>query len=516
MPVVQFGQINLDSLLVPGVYGVITPPGAAAITGIPSNKLAFIGTGSWGAVNSPVAFGTPQQGAALFGQAVARKYDMMTHVNTAGLQGANNFVGVRVTDGTDVAATIEVLTNCIAFASLYTGSGGNGITVSLSAGSQANSQRAVVGMPGITPETFDNLGAGLSGNALWLAIAAGINGGTNIQRGPSQMIVATAGAGTSAPVVATYALTGGTDGASGVTATTLLGNDAATPRTGMYALRNSQSSVALLSDCDTSTAWPTQVAYGLSEGTYMVGTGPSGDSIANAISTKNSAGIDSYAFKYLFGDWCYWNDPVNGARFVSPQGFVAGFLANATPNQPALNQALQGISGTQKTMDNQVYAQSDLALLAQNGIDCITNPSTGGNYFSCFLGHNTSSNALIQSDSYTRMTNFEAYSLNGAGGLGQFIGAVNTGTEQTDAVGAVSAFLQAQWEDGLIGNSANPDAIPFSVSLPASQNTQPETALGFQFMTIEITYWSIVEKLIASIVGGSSVVITSQSVSLAA
>jgi hypothetical protein len=513
MPVIQFNTVNLSSLLVPGAYVQVEQPTAAAIVGAPTSILAVVGTGTWGPVNSPTAFGNPQQGAAIFGQPSNRKYDLMTHVSTAALQGANNFKGVRVTDGTDLAATVEILTNCLALTSKYTGTGGNGITATVSAGSQYNTWRVIVFMPGVTPETFDNIGFGLSGNALWLAFAAAINNGTNIQRGPSQMLVASAGAGTSAPTASTYGLSGGTDGASGVTAATLIGSDSATPRTGMYALRNSQSSLALLSDCDTSSTWTTQVAYGLSEGTYMIGTGPSGDSIANAITTLQTAGINSYAFKYMQGDWIYWQDPVNGQRVVSPQGFVAGFLANSTPNQPALNQQLYGIIGTQKSIDQQVYAPSDLAALAQAGIDCIANPSPGGNYFSCFLGHNTSSNPLINSDSYTRMTNFEAYSLNGPSGLGQFIGDLNNQTEQSDAVGAVSAFLQAQWDNGLIGNSANPGAIPFSVTLPGAQNTQQQTALGFQYMLIEITYWAIVERLIATVIGGASVVITSQSVS---
>jgi hypothetical protein len=42
-----------------------------------------------------------------------RKYDLLTQVALAVLQGANAFVGVRVTDGTDVAASAAIQTNCI-------------------------------------------------------------------------------------------------------------------------------------------------------------------------------------------------------------------------------------------------------------------------------------------------------------------------------------------------------------------------------------------------------------------
>ena len=50
-----------------------------------------------------------------------RKYDMGTQVATAVQQGAGNFICVRVTDGTDTAASLTVLGG-ITFTALYTGS----------------------------------------------------------------------------------------------------------------------------------------------------------------------------------------------------------------------------------------------------------------------------------------------------------------------------------------------------------------------------------------------------------
>ncbi|MGC8045139.1 phage tail protein, partial [Salmonella enterica] len=86
----------------------------------------------------------------------------------------------------------------------------------------------------------------------------------------------------------------GTDGATTITSSVLLGQDTI-PRKGMYALRNTYTSIALLADCDDSTSWTTQVAFGMFEGIYMIGVGPAGDTIANAVSAKATAGIDSYA-----------------------------------------------------------------------------------------------------------------------------------------------------------------------------------------------------------------------------
>lgn len=505
---ISYGTVNLDSLIVPGAYINIRPPSGAAIQAAQADKLAFVGIASWGPVNAPTAFGSPQQGAALFGQQSTRKFDFMTHVQTAAEQGANNFIGVRVTDGSDVAASIEIQTNCLAVTSKYTGTGGSSITVSLSAGSQKGSYRAVIAMPGVTPETFDNMATGLSGNAVWVAIAAAINAGTNVQRGPSQIGVASAGAGTATPVTATYTLSGGTDGVSGVTATTLIGNDAATPRTGMYALRGTKSMLALLADCDVGSTWPSQVAYGLSEGTFMVLTGPSGDSIANAVSAVQGLGLDSFAYKYLHGDWPSWLDPLVGIRTVSPQGFVAGLSAAQGPNQSTLNKEIVGIVGTQSTAANRPYSNTDLATLISAGIDVIINPSQGGDYFGCASGHNGSSNPLIFSDAYSRMTFWQAATLNGPKGLGQFIGDLNTPDEQSALIGALSALYQQQWDEGIIGNSAAPNDSPFSITLPAAVNTQQAIAVGEQFAQIDLVYLGVVEKLVASLNGGASVQIT--------
>src|SRR5580700_10343715 len=189
MPIVQPGSINLAALVVPGVTVQVLNPATQFINGVPTNGLGIVGTATWGPVNSPVNVGTPAQAQAVFGPLQNRIYDLTTPVNTAAQQGANNFTLVRVTDGTDMAATIAVLTNCITFTSKYTGSFGNGTQVTVAPGSQTGTYQVTVGAPGLTPENFNNIGSGLSGNALWIAIAAAINNGNTALRGPSNIIV---------------------------------------------------------------------------------------------------------------------------------------------------------------------------------------------------------------------------------------------------------------------------------------------------------------------------------------
>lgn len=502
MPVVQQGQINTTALIVPDVIVQIVPPQVANLNGVPTNIIGVVGTAVWGPVNAPTVIGDMAAYSRQFGAIQARKYDMGTQVATAVLQGANNFRCVRITDGTDVAASIAVLTNCITFTSKYTGSGANGDTVTIAPGSAANSFKATVARAGLTPEVFDNITG--AGNALWVNMATAINSGQSGLRGPSDLIVATAGVGTTAPASATYTLTGGIDGATTISGSVLLGQDTV-PRKGMYALRNTFTSVALLADCDDTTTFTSQVSYGLSEGTYMVVTTPAGDSISAAVTAKTSAGIDSYALKYMLGDWVYFNDTVNGQiRMVSPQGYVAGRLGNSSPEQSTLNKQLYGIVGTQKSSQNLTYSTAELALLGQAGIDVITNPSPGGNYFSCRFGHNSSSDATKNGDNYTRLTNYIAYTL--STGMGIYVGRLQSHTERLNASATIGTFLDNMWQQGMIGNASG--TIPYSVQINDANNPANRVALGYMQSDVKVQYLSVIEKFLINVEGGQSVQIT--------
>lgn len=511
MTIAQLGQVNTTALVVPDILINIVPPSAQFLNGVPTNVAGGVGTATWGPVNSPVTAGNVAQYGAVFGPVQNRKYDLGTLVAAAVLQGANNFKVVRVTDGTDTAAQVVAQTSCITFASKYTGSFGNGITVAVSAGTQAGTYKAIVSAPGLVPELFDNVGSGLSGNAVWVALASAINNGNSALRGASQIIVATAGAGTATPATATYPLAGGTDGATTITGSVLLGQDTV-PRKGMYALRNAGVSVAALADCDDSTTWSTQVAFGLSEGVYMIATGPAGDSLTNAASTKATAGIDSYAMKLLFGDWVYWNDTYNSViRLISPQGFILGVLANLSPQNSSLNKPLQGIVGTQKSYANQQYSNAELQQLGIAGIDVITNPVPGGNYFGARFGHNTSSNAVIHGDNYTRMTNYIASTLNA--GLGKFVGQLQSAAVRAQAQATLGAYFDGLQQQGMIGDANGAPA--YSIVLDKTNNPDARVALGYMQADVKVKYLSVIEVFLVNVEGGQSVQITRSQLSLA-
>ena len=446
MTIFTLGTTNTAALTVPGAYVAIVPPQITYINGVPTGVLGLVGSAAWGPVGAPTTVGTYGEYVSNFGTLQPRRYDLGTAVAVAVQQGCNNIVCVRVTDGTDVAATYGLAYVSPNYGALltsrYTGSYGNSIGILVGPGSAANSSKVTLTSPGNTPEIFDNIGS--AGTTFWANMVAAINQGNNV-RGPSQLVVATLGLNTSAPVpsilpTASQTLAGGADGAGGVNKALLLGTDG-NARTGMYALRGAGCSVGLLVDCADSTSWPTQVTFALSEGIYMIDSGPSGDTIANAVSTKSSTGIDTYAMKILFGDWVYWLDTTNGGqtRLISPASFSAGIVANLSPEQSSLNKQVQAIVGTQKSHTNTVYSQADLAQLAAGGIDVIANPAPGGPYFAPVIGRNASSNAVIHGDNYTRLTNFIATTINTW--MGQVVGLLQNPTTRRQAFTLLDQFL---------------------------------------------------------------------------
>ncbi len=347
MPIVQQGNINTTALVVPDLYVQIVPPQNLVLNGVPTNVIGMVGTAAWGPVGQPVVVGTMADYARIFGPIVGRRFDMGTQVATAVQQGAQSFRCVRATDGTDTAAQVQLAGSPFTFTALCTGTVGNQIGLTLAPGSAANTWRLTVWLPGIAPEVFDNIGG--VGASFWAALAAAVNTGMGRQRGPSQLVIASAGGATGAPGAFSTTLgagTPGSDGAAAVSSTTLVGSDVS-PRSGMYALRGQGCGLGVLADSDDSAQWMTQASFGLSEGVYMILTGSAGDTVNAATAIKRAVGLDSYAAKLMFGDWLWWTDQVNGTvRLVSPQGFVAGRLSNSsrgTPFQRRVWQALREI-----------------------------------------------------------------------------------------------------------------------------------------------------------------------------
>jgi len=618
VPISQIGQVNISALNVPDTYVQIVPP-QFLFSGVSTNKGGFVGTASWGPVNAPQGFANYSQFVQIFGPTVNRLYDMGGHVFLASAQGgAGALYGIRITDGTDVAASATI--SGIVLTGRYTGTLGNQIKAILSQGSQSGAavaasgsvtftsnpaaastltlngtaitfvaaaptgnqvliganlastlsallaflqtstdsqlsrfRSAIVGsqlnltattlgtggnaltvattvagattsgatlaggvaptpstkltitIPGQYPEQFDNIGAGLSGAALWTAIASAVNNGSSTVRGPSQVVLGSTNAGAAALVFGSYALSGGSDGATTITTSTMLGVDTL-PRTGMYALRGTGVSQAMLCDLADTNSFSTQAAFGLDIGCYMIGCTAAGDTISNAVLELANAGIDTFTMKVMFGDWVYWIDTTNSVpmRLSSPQSAAMGVLCNLSPQNSSLNKPIQGIVGTQRSLTGLPYSSSDLQQLGQAQMDVIANPEPGGNYFACRFGKNTSSNQVIFGDEYTRVTYFLAKSLLTV--CGYYVGQTQTPDERFRAKTSITAFLDSCVRNGIVGTADGSQA--YQVVLDNSNNPQFSVALGYQYVYIKCVYLGIVRYFVVNLEGGASVTIS--------
>jgi hypothetical protein len=512
VPISQQGSVNTTSLIVPDLYVQIVPPQNLVLNGVPTNVVGIVGTATWGPVDEPAIVGTMADYAQQFGSIVPRKYDMGTHVATAVQQGATNFRCVRVTDGTDGAASVVVPGSNASFTAIYTGSLGNNIALKLGAGTQPNTWRLSVLLSGFEPEIYDGLVG--NGAAFWTGLAAAVNSGLGPQRGPSLLIIASAGGTTASP--ASFSLTlgassAGSDGATQVGSNQLVGAD--TPgRSGMYGLRGQGCGLALLADCDDSTTWTTQAGFGLDEGIYMILTTPAGDTITNAVATMAAAGLDCYAAKLMFGDWLWWSDQVNNTiRLVSPQGFAVGRLANLSPEQSSLNKQIYGVIGSQRTGtpgsgQSTAYSAADLSALLGAGLDLICTPQPGGSYWGVRGGNNSSSNAAIDGDNYTRLTNYVAETL--AAGMGIYVGQVININLFQQIRSTQLSFLNNMYGQGLLGSTDG--SLPFSVICDTSNNPSSRTSLGYVQSDTQIQYQAINERFIVNVEGGQTVQVARQ------
>ena len=618
MPISHLGAVNVSALSVPQPLVQIVPP-QFLFGGVSTNVCGHVGTATWGPVGVPQVFGGYPQFAQIFGPTINRTGDMGSQVILASMQGAGYHAGVRVTDGTDVAATSTVATGAYASGTItfsgnptandtftigtttvtfkasgatgnqinigasqsatiaatlaflqasadaqlvqcsyaltsanvitvtfktfgtagnsfplakvatvlavsgatlsggvatatgltltgkYTGALGNSLKAIISAGTQSGTWKLVASLPGFLPEVYDNIGSGLTGNALWVAIAAAINSGLSGTRGPSNLLVASAGANTNAPISATYTFSSGTDGASSVTTTMLLGQDSV-PRTGMYALRGARVSQFAIADLSDTAALGAMVAFGLDIGAYPIWSSPSGDTITNASTTLNTAGVDSFTIKAVFGDWIVWADTINNIsqRVSAPAGVILGKLGALSPEQNTLNKPINGIVGTQSSILGKTYSYADWQALAAARMDVITNQSPGGNYFAARLGINTSSNPVIFGDEYPRVTYFLAKSIEVI--AGQYIGKTQTPDERRQARVALMEFLSLAQKNGIIGTADGSQA--YQVILDGSNNSQATTALGYQYAYVKAIYLGIVRYFVVNLEGGASVTIS--------
>ncbi|ENY7401354.1 phage tail protein [Yersinia enterocolitica] len=508
MPIYQAGSLNTTALTAPDLYVQVIAPRTRYINGVATDGLGIVGIGSWGPVNSPFLIGSANDQALYLGSPQVRKYDLSTAVSISLELGAANINAVRVTDGTDVAASTTLKDTATTPATgatltaIYSGTRGNTIQAAITTGTAVGSFKLVINLPGQNSETFDNLTG--AGAAFWTNLVNAVNRGQTSVRGASQLTVATIGTSTAVPdITQTYTLTGGTDGATTITDTVLLGTDGtSTTRKGMYALRGTNSQVINLVDVTDSTAWPTMSTFASNEGSYAITQASAGTTYAATSTSLNTAGVDDWHFKLLVGDWAYWKDTVNGInRMIAPATFEAANISSRSPHISTLNKRISNIVATQRSLASQPYSLSEIGAINTARLDVITNPCPGGNYFGMRSGLNASSVQAQRDDTYTRMTNYLALTL--AASFGYVVGENQTVDLRRETKSTIESFLSNLEDQRMIGD---PNSGPaFSVQIDAANNPDSRVALGYMQADIQVKYLNVVRYFLCNLEGGGSV-----------
>lgn len=514
MPVYQIGSLNTASLSAPDLYVGIQKPATTYINGVASDALGIVGVASWGPVNSPTLIGSTNDQVLYFGQQQVRKYDLATALAISLQLGATNLYAVRVTDGTDVAASIALKDTAgtpvtgMTLTAKYTGTLGNTISALITTGSAVNSYKLTVYMKGQTPEVFDNITG--TGSALWANLVSAVNTGISSVRSQSNLVVATIGTSSAVPnTTTTYTLTGGLDGVTTLTDSVMVGQDGTgTTAKGMYALKGTGVQIVNLVDVTDATQWPTMASFGDAYGCFMITQVAAGVTYSTASTSLNTSGVDDWQFKLLVGDWIYWNDTVNNltSRMCAPATFVAAKYAAQSPHISGLNKRTSNIVATQRQLANQPYSISEIGAINTARLEVITNPCPGGNYFGMRSGRNAASSSTQNDDTYTRMTNFLSATL--AASFGGVVGEPHTEDLRRQTKSTIEAFLQNLVDQGMIGD---PNGGPaFSVVCDASNNSASQVALGYMTADVKVKYLATVRYFLINMEGGASVTVTSQ------
>lgn len=488
-----------------------TDTAASTVVGLTASA-ALSGAGSGYAVNDTI---TLTNGVVL-------KVDTVTggppgpvatfHVQSAAATSQpSNPVAQASTSGTGTGATFTLTyTKQLTLTSLYTGSAANGAVATVAPGSAANTSKITIVMPGFSPEVFDNISG--SGNQLWINAAAAINSGNSPQRGPSVLVVATAGTATTAATAGSNTLAGGTDGVTSITPSILVGSDGSS-RTGVYVFRGLGCSDGFVADLDDHTQNATLAVFAQSEGIYWGVQNAAGDTPSAAATQKASDGTDTPWLKYYEGDWTYVNDNVNGVqRLLGPATLGMSQVSTLQPQQSGLNKQVPLVVATQRSKSANNYSNLDLATLTNAGIEAITNPIPRGSMFGHRIGRNASSDATRNTDNWPRLTSFIARSLAGPGALGPAIGQVITDDFFTTWYAVLDAYL-----GGL--RAATPEQViqNYQISFSRANNPQAQTATGLVVAEVLIQYLGIAQVFLVNLQTGATVVIPqSQSPSFAA
>lgn len=492
--------------------GITGSPLAKTYTTVSGDDLAAMAVGLAAAINADSAL----QAANVFAVPAAEVVTI-TYPASLSISFSESVTGTDPTETITLAAASSGSIYGMELTSVFTGSGANGDSWALAAGSNSTSDtptwRLTLQHPNFPAEIYDNLGAGLSGAALWAALAAAVNHGCPSTYGqPSQIMLASQGTSLAAPSAATGTLSGGTDGAPASPASSIFIGTDSYPRTGIYAFRGSGISDLVIADFDDITHEADLQAFGQSEGIYVHTSGEPGETPSTAQTNKQTQGSfgDNYAWlKRNLGDWVYWNDNGNGVqRLLAPATFTAALLSTLQPQQAGTNKQTPGVVATQRSKTGIPYGTDELAILSKAGIDVICNPIPRGTMFGLRLGFTASGTVETRTDNWPRLTSFIARSLAGPGAVGALVGEEITDDYFTRGFALLDGFFAGLKNPG---PGSRPIIQDYQVTFDRAHNPQIQTAQGVVVAQVLVQFFGIALIFLVNMQTGATVVIPANS-----
>ena len=514
-----------------GVQTNVIAPQPVVPVGNPNLPSFMVGTASWGKLNTPIPFSNTNDLYNNLGVIQQVASDLPTHgtqyvlaCQSSGSSG--NCYAIRVSDGTDTAATITINDtqstpgNVLVLTANCTGIRGNSGTASITPNAKWTSALPIYDLTltisGAQPEVFQaivaNNGTVYSATAFVSNARSAINSGLNLTRGASSYWVASAPGtqSTNVPLLATAFTSSntGTNGSASLTSANYVGISGTTP-TGMYAGVNLGCGQFILAGCTDQTIASTMAAFAVASNSISVGPAfPQNTSTATAITSKQTTNFNSVNSVGIL-DFVQWFDNTVGQiRSLSSDSNVLGIIGSISPEQSPGNKPQFGLAhlvSTDRTSSSNYNprAGTESSQATQAGLTWIGPMNRNKSFLGLANGQNASGVAGQDGINYPRLTNYLKTVLPNI--VGSFVDALQ-GTSNNDPTRrGVSNTL-----NNFFGQlKLNGQIDSFNVVCDTTNNTPTTIAAGQLNVSIAVRYLGVARFINLNLQGGVNVTIAS-------
>lgn len=315
---------------VPGVHVIEQTTGPSPAIGLPSSQAGIIGTAIWGPVNQPIRVSSWPEWVRKLGGLDAN-HQLSFDVYEAYNQGLSDAIFVRVTDGTEAAATATLQDRAatpqdtLTVEAKYPGTLGNRIAVQVldATFDSANAFRLRVLLDGqpVAGEDYDELTIGTDGN-----VEDKINGVSDYIK-VTDMNSATA-APDNRPATGTYQLAGGSDGGAPTDTDYVGAVDTSGNRTGLQALIPYVDELGLVLIPGVTTQTVQAALLQFAENYYFPLALLDGEGAGDSDVESHRSNLGQSSFGAYYYPRAYIRNPLTGSnKYVSMSAIMAGYIA---------------------------------------------------------------------------------------------------------------------------------------------------------------------------------------------